>query len=95
MSDRPSDFGKTWRLNHAKCPECGDKLDAASKAMGEGGGPTPGCLAICAHCYTVNQYVEGKQEGDLELAPFDTSTLDLDERKEIQRLRLYLANHSQ
>lgn len=92
MTDIPEDAGESWHLNKTNCPECGKMVDGASKAMGDEGGPEPGALAICAYCYAVNQYVAGEAEGELQLAAFDTSTLPLDERKELQRLRLWLAN---
>lgn len=95
MTDPPEDFAKAWHLNKAHCPECGKMLDGATKAMGGEGGPEPGALSICAYCYAVNQFVAGELEGDLELAPFDTSTLDLENRKELQRMRLMLANRDE
>jgi len=68
-------------------------VDGATKAMGdEEGAPEPGALSICMYCYAVNQYVAG-EENELKLVAFDTSTLPLEERKEIQRLRLFVANH--
>jgi hypothetical protein len=67
-------------------------VDGATKAMGdESGGPEPGALSICIYCYAVNQYVAGEGK-ELQLQAFDTSTLPLEERKEIQKLRLFLAN---
>ena len=81
-----------WRLNGCHCPECDGYLDAASQATDGEGGPEPGALGICAHCFAVNQYVEGEKEGELVLAPFDTSTLPLEQRKELQLMRLWLAN---
>lgn len=92
MIDIPDDVGTGWRLNKSTCPECGDMLDAATKAVGEEGAPEPGALAICAHCYAVNQYVEGEVKGDLELAPFDVTQLELEQRKEIQAMRIWLAS---
>ena len=89
----PPDLGESWRLNEAHCSECGKMVDGATKAMGdEEGAPEPGALSICMYCYAVNQYVAG-EENELKLVAFDTSTLPLEERKEIQRLRLFLANH--
>lgn len=84
-----------WRLNGCHCPECDGYLDAATDPAEAEGGPEPGALGICAHCYTVNQYVEGEKEGELVLAPFDTSTLPLEQRKELQKMRLLLAHLDQ
>jgi len=67
-------------------------VNGASKAMGEGGAPGPGDLTVCVYCYAVNEYVAG-EEKELQLVAFDTSTLPLEERKELQKLRLFLANH--
>lgn len=84
-----------WRTNEISCPECGDKLDAATGATEGEGGPVPGSLSICGHCYAVNQYAAGEKEGELTLVAFDTSTLPLEERKELQKLRMKLAEWDQ
>jgi len=92
MTEIPEDIGKAWHLNKATCPECGTIVDGASKALGDGeGAPEPGALAICAYCYAVNQYVEGEND-DLQLASFDMNELELEQRKEIQALRIWLAS---
>ena len=94
MTDRPPDLGKSWRLNEAHCSGCGKMVDGASKAMGdESGGPTPGDITVCVYCYAVSQYVAGDDDA-LQLTAFDTSEMPLEDRKELQKLRLFLANRT-
>jgi hypothetical protein len=94
MAEIPPDFGESWRLNEAHCSGCGKMVDGASKAMGdEEGGPGPGDITVCVYCYAVNQYVAGEGK-NLQLSAFDTSQMPLEDRKELQRLRLFLANRT-
>lgn len=38
------------RTTPSLCPNCGDKLDAATNMPGENGGPEPGDPTICLNC---------------------------------------------
>jgi len=83
----------SWRLDEAHCSGCGRMVDGATNAPSdeEVRGPEPGDITGCVYCYAVSQYVTG--EGDeLQLTAYDTSQMPLKERKELQRLRLFLAN---
>lgn len=93
MIQKPPDFGESWKLDTAPhCPECKTQLNGVTKAMGEeAGGPTPGSFSICMYCYAVNEFADDG-DGGLSLIPGDLSKIDLEERKELQQLRLWLAN---
>ena len=85
----------SWHLNEAHCSGCGKMVDGASKAMGdEEDGPGPGDITVCVYCYAVSQYVAGDGE-ELQLTAFDTSQMPLEERKELQKLRLFLASRTE
>lgn len=49
---------KDFRMPEAVCPECNEKLDAATETIRKGRKPGPGDFSVCAYCAAVLRFDE-------------------------------------